>query len=339
MISQAILEKGPAILDAIKHSKKILLHLHPRPDGDSVGSALGMRQVLLGMDKEVTIIRGDSPFPQYLEHLPGTEAVVPKNIFEIDLASFDLFIIQDSSALGHVSSLGPIVFPPNLKTISIDHHISNENYAHINLVDPGYPSVCELLFDLFQSWKVALSHDAAIPFFVGMYTDTGGFRHAGTTARTFAAAAKLAEIAPDFTKTLFAMDNINTKEKLAYQGLALSSIKTYLRGRVALSAVSFESLEQNHIPAEDAKSDIANMLKSVAGWDIGISMVEEVAGTVKVSMRTRDADTFDLSRIAVALGGGGHKAAAGVVIRAPLPQAVALVLETVEALYGKVLNS
>lgn len=110
-MDEKIINLAPVILAEVEKAKKILLHLHPRPDGDSVGSALSMMHVLEGMGKEVTVIKGDSPLPQYLSVLPGFSKIVPQNFFETDLSQFDLFIIQDSSTPGFVSLLGEVVFP------------------------------------------------------------------------------------------------------------------------------------------------------------------------------------------------------------------------------------
>lgn len=330
---------APEILKVIKESQNILLHLHPRPDGDSVGSALGMRGALLSLGKNVTIIGGDSPFPKYLAHLPGVDSITAKNFFEIDLSVFDLFIIQDSSAPGHISTLGEVIFPESLKTIVIDHHISNQGFAkNLNLVDANYPSVCQMLVDIFNVWQVEITHDMALCLLTGIHTDTGGFRYRGVTEGTFTAAAQLAKAAPDFPKVFAVMENSNTKGKLRYEGLALSSISEFLNGTLAISIVSYEQLQKNNITREEAKAEIPNILKSVTEWKIGISMVEEAPGEIKISTRTQDGDKFDLSKVVEVLGGGGHKAAAGAFVKMPLQDAVTKLVSTVEALYGSELK-
>ncbi len=334
-MNSSLSQIAPEILKVIKDSKNVLLHLHPRPDGDSIGSALAMKGALIFLGKQVTVIKGDSPFPPYLAHLPGVESIIPKNFFEIDLASFDLFIIQDSSAPGHISTLGEIVFPETLKTIVIDHHVSNKGYAKdVNLVDPSYPSVCQMLVDLFNIWKVEITHDMALCLLTGIHTDTGGFRYRGVTDATFIAAAQLSKIAPDFLNVLSIMENSRAKGQIRYEGLALSSISEFLNGTLAISIVSYEDLQKNNIVREEAKAEIANILKSVIDWKIGVSVVEEAPNEVKISCRTQDGDKFDVSKVVLALGGGGHKAAAGAFMKTPLADAVKKVVETIEGLYG-----
>ncbi len=332
-MNNEIVNLAPVILEEIKKAKRILLHLHPRPDGDSVGSSLAMMHVLEGMGKEVVLIKGDSPLPQFLSSLPGFSKIVLKNFFEIDLSEFDLFLVQDSSTIKFVSQLNDVVVPETLKVIVIDHHASNVGFGQINLLVPIYPAVCQILFDLFKEWGVTISTDTAKCLFVGMYTDTGGFSYSNTLPSTLKVAGDLATIAPDFSKIIFEMNNSSTRGQLIYEGLALNSVRTFLGDKVAISAVSFADLKKNNIAVEDTSVNIANRLKSVPGWEIGISVLEEKEGQVKISFRTRDSEKYDLTKIAVALGGGGHRAAAGVVLGLPLEEAVKKVVSTLGDIY------
>ncbi len=322
------------IWQEIEKAKNILLHLHPRPDGDSVGSTLAMYHALTALGKNVTLIKGDSSLPAFLSHLPGFDKITPKNFFEIDLATFDLFIIHDSSVTGHISTLGEIKFPENLKTVVIDHHASNVGYGDICLLDPEYSSVCEMVFDLLNEWKIVINKEIATCLIVGIFTDTGGFRYSSTTSDTFTVASELTKIAPEWNKEVEIMENNNTKGQIAFEGLALSSIKTYLNDHVAVSAVSLDKLKEHNIAKEDANSYLVkNRLKSVVGWDIGVFMVEEMPGIVKASLRTRDEEKYDVSKVAAALGGGGHKGASGLVIKLPLEEAVKKLIDTISSLY------
>ena len=332
-MNNEITKLAPVILEEIKKAKKILLHLHPGPDGDSVGSSLAMMHVLKGMGKDVVLIKGDSLLPQYLSVLPGFSEIVQKNFFEIDLSEFDLFLIQDSSTVKFVSQLNEVVFPETLKTIVIDHHASNLGFAGINLLAPTYPAVCQILFELFKEWGVSISEDTAKCLFLGMYTDTGGFTYSNTLSSTFKIAGELSSIAPDLHKIIFEMNNSNTKGQIVYEGLALNSVKTFLNDRVAIATVSHDDLQNNNISPEESSAGIANKLKSVIGWDIGVSIVESIPGQVKVSFRTRDSEKYDLTKVAGMLGGGGHKAAAGAVVSLPLKDAIGKVVTTLGEAY------
>src|SRR3989344_7317983 len=153
-MTEQVKKLAPEIWNAIKGAKKILLHLHPNPDPDSVGSALAMSHALRALGKSVTVIKGDSPMPEYLSFLPGYEAILAKNYLEIEPTDFDLFLMLDISQLNRVTGLGEVKFPSTLKTILIDHHVTAEPFAGLNLIAPEYPATAQILYDLFGEWKI-----------------------------------------------------------------------------------------------------------------------------------------------------------------------------------------
>jgi phosphoesterase RecJ-like protein len=348
-MTENIKTAAPKILEIIQASKNILLYCHPAPDPDSVGSALAMKFALEQLGKKATVIRGDGPMPETaFSSFPGFADIVPKNFLEITAsatgsaspdgsvtsAPFDLFIVQDAGSLDRVSALGKVVIPPGMKTIVIDHHISsvvkNVGFgSECNLIEPSYPATALILFDLFKMWNIRLTPDIAANLFIGMYTDTGGFKYASVTSNVFAAAAELTAVYPDFHKIIFSMENMRQPAELTFEGLAFLNIKTFFDGRLAMAAVSHEDMAKHSISAADTSSSlIANIVKSVVGWDIGACLVEKTHGNVYVSFRTRDSEKYDLSLLASSLGGGGHKAAAA-----------AVVLGTIEEVMNKVVDA
>jgi len=322
----------------IKKSKNILMTLHPSPDGDSIGSNLALYHALAKMGKKITLISGDSQFPNNFITLPGTSKITIQNFFNLDLSKFDLFIINDIAALSQISRLKVVKFPKTLKTINIDHHASNSGLANINLIDSSYPSTCQLIFDLFESNKVKITSEIAACLFVGMYTDTGGFKYSGTTDKTFQIAAKLAAIYPVFTKLIFDIENNDHPDRLKFLSLILSTVETHFSDSVAIASLNHQSIKDNDLnPTVISSSEIANILKSITGWQIGVAIIEHQSNNIKVSFRTRDASNFDLSLVAVALGGGGHKAAAGLVLKdISLNDAKKLVIKTIKKTYPKI---
>lgn len=322
------------ILNEIKEANSILLHCHTSADGDSVGSALGLRHILAGMkntdgsQKKVTVIQSDTPVPHYLSFLPGFELIQSIHFHDLNLADFDLFIILDSAGPDKISTLKPIQFPLSIKTICIDHHNSNVGYADLNLIVPDYPATCQILAGLARSWNateplaVPFPSESALCFFIGMYTDTGGFKYPGTSAKTFELASFLAEKAPNFTDALFILENSYKKDQMWAKRIFLNSLETWFDDQVAVASATHEQLLAAKVnPMEANGSDMAVMLKSTIGWDIGVAMVEQKPGVFKVSFRSRDGNTFDLSKMIVTLGGGGHKAAAGVGVSGTLEEA------------------
>ena len=327
------------IWGVIQKSQRILLTLHPSPDPDSVGSNLATYHALKGLGKEVTVIGGDSPLPIFLSHLPGFEAIVAKNWSEIDPTSFDLFIILDLNQTDRITRSGEVTFPPTLRTIVIDHHAGNKEFAEINLVEPKYPATAQILFDLFEAWGIPLTHDMAICLFIGLWGDTLSFKIPATLPSTFLAAAKLIEVAPDFADAVFTIENNRRPEEIQFQALALNSLATLPGGKVVYVAVTHEALKAKGIDGQSLETGgLANFLKSAKGWEIGACFTEIEPGLVKASFRTRDPKRFDLSRLAGALGGGGHPAAAGVAFNASIPEVIEKVKNAIAELYPELLK-
>lgn len=328
-------KKADQVFEEIKETKSILLHCHPLPDPDSVGSVLAMKFALEQLGKKATVIRGDSEIPQAFMHFPGANSIVQKNFSEIDLAEFDLFIILDSGSREMISQIQIPVFPLPLKTIVIDHHMSNLSYGDINILDFSSPATAYILYKLFERWNISFNHDIALNLFIGIYSDTGGFKYFRTDYNVLEAVASLAKLAPDFTHTIFTMENSNTRESIYFQALALNSVQTFLDENIAISAISYKDLTEKNIPEHCIHGNIiSNLLKSVVGWNIGISMIERKPNKIKISARTRDSKRYDISKLMIALGGGGHKDAGGTILSMPLPEAIKKVVETAKIIYN-----
>lgn len=328
-MTKTVQELAPEILGKIKKARTVLLHLHPRPDGDSIGSALAFWHMLKAMGKHPTLIQGDSSLPEGFFCMPGADAIEKKSIREVDLSAFDLFLIVDSAQIRLVSDSDNISFPPSLETVVIDHHISNTKFAKLNLVDSTYSATAHIVYDLFKIWEVNISEKIAQCLYVGMWTDTNGFQYRTTNADALRAAADLIDITPKVLDAVFLVLNNNAPQHIAFQGLALSNVRTFFEGRVAISFVTSQQLKEKNIEGSYTENQgISSILRSVKRWDIAISFVEMEPDRIAVSVRTRN-NSIDASKITAQLGGGGHKAAAGATLHMPFDQAREKLLEAI----------
>ncbi len=340
---------GQEILQLLKHSKHCLLHCHPSPDPDSLGSVLACSEALRQLGKEVTILGGDSVTPKAFMHFPGASEIVPKNFIEFQqegsLAQIDTFIILDSGSPQMISRKADIVFPEHLQTIVIDHHSSNTGYGKTNLLATQYISTTELLFDLFSEWGIIITPLMAENLYVGLFTDAGGFRYERTTDHSFYMAGTLYTINPNILGSIKTLENSGSEKYLDFLGLALSQKKSVdlgagtdgtSRKRFVMSYISNKNIVDNGFTPDDWSGNvISNMLKSVSDVYISAFLIEEEPGKVKVSIRTRNQDMYDVSKIAVVLGGGGHTGAAGAMIPKPIEEAIEVLTKTVRDMYGE----
>jgi phosphoesterase RecJ-like protein len=212
-VNGSVAELAPRILELVRSSKKILLHLHPVPGGDSIGSTLAMWNALGEMGKDVTLISGDSPTPADFSSLPGFEHITPLSFPEVDLSEYDLFLILDTGGPDKVTTKTSIVFPPHLRTVLIDHHMQNKQFTEIILVDSNAPATAKILYELFSAWNLPISEAVAICLFVGIYYDTMALTIPRTSTRELEILTELSRAAPRFSKTLFSIDN-NRPERL-----------------------------------------------------------------------------------------------------------------------------
>jgi bifunctional oligoribonuclease and PAP phosphatase NrnA len=334
MITDQFKPLAEEIKKTIDSVQNILLHFHPNPDPDSVGSALAMYHYLKKLGKNPTVVSGDSPKSKNMAVLPGFAEVVSMKVSEVNWADFDLFIIVDSANPKIVCRDEGFVIPESVKTIVIDHHQSNSGFGQINFIDTSKPAAAEVIFNLFKYWGVEIDANIAINLFVGIYYDTGGFRFRSVSAETLRAGAELVALCPNFSEILQAIDTVSEKS-LVYKGLALGKLKRYgSKQNIALVSVSNEELESRGIGEEDmANQSIAGMILAVEGVEVAVSVIEKDLGKNRISMRSRNGEQFDVSKIQEVLGGGGHKQAAGSMVEGGNVEAVKKVTEAIWKVY------
>lgn len=325
-----IYSKSKIILGVIESAKKILLHLHVSPDMDSAGSALAMKGALELLGKEVVVIRGDNDLPVGAIALPGADKIILKSYSEIDLNEFDLFIIQDSGAIDRITTKGAVVFPEHLKTIVIDHHVSNSGFGQINLIDVEAPATAFILYKLFKDWNLTISHDTAVNLIIGMYFDTGGFRYSNTTSATLLACGELASIAPDYSTYLEQISNSWTIKHLEFSQLALNQMQIIgNKNKAIYSVISNDQMKGQNLTRGDTEMFSINAsFLPIKEVKIGFTVFEKEPGITSISARSKDGQKYDVASWLQKIGGGGHKQAAGARLNLVSSEALPKVLDS-----------
>lgn len=312
-----------SILKRIKESKKILLSLHRNPDGDSIGANSAFFEILRQFGKEVTLASTD-PVPKNLMFVPYTDKVLVEDVFEIGFEKFDLLILLDSASwhmTSHRTDLPSLL--PKEKTIIIDHHATNEKMGEINLIMPSISSACELVFLLVKTWKLKFNKELSQSLLTGMATDTGIFQFPNTSPATLKNAAFLMENGASLDLIVFNIVRRNSLVKLKLLGKMLSNLrydKEHGFAYAALSKEEIHGLDPGGMSGQVREIGANLFMQSIEGTEFGFTAVEEGRGMTRASFRSRRG--FDVSKIAVELGGGGHKAAAGARINLPLKEAL-----------------
>lgn len=338
-MTNKVKELAPIILEEIKKAENIVINLHVNPDEDSAGSALALMYAINSLGKSADIIEGDSDLPLGFKSLPGAEKILQQDVHETDLSKYDLFIIPDTGGLEQLSKKEKVNLPDSLTTIVIDHHASNSGFGKINLVDPSYPATAQILFDLFRAWGISINKEMATCLYIGIFGDTEGGRHSNTSKESLLAMSELIGIEPDLWNVLNKVENSKNPKAVEYRGLALLSVESFFSGRIPISAIPYEELHLRGIGREDVSTGhIGNELLSVLEWEMGAVLVEAYPGHTSVSLRSKNQDKFDVSKIAKKLGGGGHKAAAGALIKEPAEEAKIALIKAIKSAYPELGN-
>ena len=310
-----------AIFDAIEQSQHIMLVQHQKPDGDTAGSSLGMSHYLDAIGKPHTVFCID-PLPESLHFLPGREKVVNDEYhWSPDVAQFDLVMVFDGGDLGYVGvkdyidTLRAAEHP--FKIVNIDHHATNTNYGDINLVVRNGSSTCEIVSGLLQ-WRGALSKKASECLLTGLITDTGHFMNLATTGSSVDAAADLLKRGvnlPDLSKRTM---NNRSLATLRMWGKALERLQQTPYGLV-YTVLTQEDLAAAEADGSEGMSNFLNSLDQETEAKVILVLTQKDETTIKGSFRTTRPE-IDVSKLAQAFGGGGHKKAAGFAITGKLVQ-------------------
>lgn len=293
--THAYLDVWQRIMDA-RHPALIS---HINPDADTLGSALALYCALLKLSRKASIVNYSKELPQNLDFLPHFDKIksaVPQNS--------DLIVSFDC---GSIDRLG--IEKGEIPIINIDHHISNNLYGDMNIVEPKIASSTLVVLRLFEENGIAVGEQEASCIYTGLATDTGFFQYDNTDAVTFETASRLVSLGarPDIIAK-----NITQREplrKLRLLNEILSTLELCCEGQVAFTYVTQEMFKKTGgtIPDTD---DVANIGRTLATVETSLFLREEHDGRIKASMRSKN--RVDVSEIAVFFGGGGHHKAAGI---------------------------
>jgi len=296
------------IKEKIDNATYILALAHQNPDGDGLGALLALGIYFRSINIPHILFSLD-PVPEYFQFLPNAELITSD---ETHLANkeFDLIIVLDS---GDLEYAGVDEHFRKLKglpvVINIDHHYSNTNFGHINLVHPTASSTSEIIYHFLDYFRHPINKEIATCLLTGILTDTGSFSNLATTptslevaSRLLASGARVRQITENTLKN-------KSLQQLQLWGRALSRIKKDEKTGVVTTVITQKDFDELGID-DNGTEGIANFLNNIDDAKAIIVLREKEGGVIKASLRTTHPD-IDVSDLAKKLGGGGHKKAAG----------------------------
>jgi bifunctional oligoribonuclease and PAP phosphatase NrnA len=297
------LERAAAVLT---EAPEVAIACHVNPDADALGSSLGLAHHLIARGARVVVGFPNEPLelPAWATALPVDDLVVPVGAFPEAPA---VMVTCDCAAFDRLGMLGRSADAAG-ELIWIDHHRSNDGRGTIRLVDPDASSTCEIVGRLLDAIGGELSDESAICLYAGLVTDTGRFQYEAATPETLRLAARLREHPFDHARLAQVLYENNRAAYLDVLGVAMDRAELDPVADLVWTYVLWSDLE--HAGAEPSDVDeLIDVLRATRDADTAAFVKQQRDGRFKVSVRSRGAR--DLSAVAAAFGGGGHRLAAG----------------------------
>ena len=309
----------------IKNSKNILLVSHINPDGDTLGSMCGLYSLIKDNLKKKCDMVAVSDVPVTYSFLPYVDEV--KHISQYDLSrEYDLVITIDVAAIDRCAEAEKL-FKKAKNTINIDHHETNIGYAGINIIEPQAAATGEIILEIAEKldWKISLK--TATNLYVAIVTDTGCFKFSNTTQRTMECGGKLISLGVNPSEIYQKCYESSSKDMVLFQSYCVNKAEFLNDDKIAYTIVYKKDLEKFNNQGEDFTDGLTEKLRAIRSTEVAFDVKELNSTTSKVSMRSK---TKDIAQVCSAFGGGGHKLAAGAVIKVTPKKAVDMLIEEIK---------
>ncbi|MFN2515583.1 MAG: bifunctional oligoribonuclease/PAP phosphatase NrnA [Pyrinomonadaceae bacterium] len=315
------------VVELIEEKRKFAITSHIRPDGDSLGSSLGLYWLLRALDKEVEVIMRD-PVPHAYQKLPGAKDV--RVTPSVDSAYHAVFVIECSD----ITRPGLLALEKQF-VVNIDHHSTTALFGKINWIDSTASAVGEMIYNLCKATGVRVTKEIAECCYTALITDTGSFHYSNTTERTFKVASELLRTGVKPAKAAEAVFASYPWSRIQLMGAVLSTARRDSTGRIACLR---HSLEMQHLAeASDEDADGFVNYPLTVGEVEAVAMLKECElGVYRTSLRSKG--DVNVARVAEKFGGGGHRNAAGCTLRGTWEEAeeriIALLQDAVDSANG-----
>jgi bifunctional oligoribonuclease and PAP phosphatase NrnA len=299
--------------DALNRAERVVIISHVRPDADAIGANCALKMVLKNFGKEVVSACAD-PVQENCFFINGAKNFV----HDFPVNEFDLLVSVDCGGKKRTGfDEKPGFLDGKVPLLNIDHHDTNDDFGKINIVVPTACATCFILLKFFEHCRYKITPDIATALLAGIYFDTGSLTHSNTTPFVYSAVASLLRKGAKLdlvTQNLFKAISV---QQMRLLGRILERTRVNEDG-VVTSAAMENDYKESGANSHDA-SRAVDFLNTIAGSKFCILLSDDEKGEVKGSVRTQR-DDLDISKVASALGGGGHKKAAGFGVRGKIKE-------------------
>lgn len=312
------------IVQALRSAQRIAIVSHVRPDGDAVGSLLGLALSLRAMGKDVTAMLEDG-VPHHLAFLPGTKTVIQPGSEPLEI---DLAIALDTATHERIGERCKALLDPAPLLVNIDHHPTNPGYGTLNFIDSDSPATGQIIYNLLSEHGLPIDDAVRQNLFIAISTDTGSFQFSCTNARSHRIVAEMIEAGLDTARLAQLVYQSYPLRRLELMRAMLNEMQFRAEGRIVSWQLTMEFMTAISMLPGDTEGliDTLRMIDSVVSCVI---FEETPEGKVRVSARSKDA-RLDVSTICGQFGGGGHRMASGARMRGPIGEAAEKFLQALE---------
>ena len=315
-----------AVIERMKQGKRFLVVSHVNPEGDAVGSLLGLTLALRSIGKEAVAYLED-PNPDIFDFLPGSETIVHTLDGE---APFDATFAVDCGQMDRLGEnfnkfegMGPV--------LNLDHHTTNDNFGELNVVFPDASSTGEVIFDFCKEASIEITKEMAINLYVAIHTDTGSFRYSCTSEGSLKKAGELVGLGVDpwAISTQVYENHPASKYKLLARVLSTLNIIEITDADHLIATLYVTDEMFDSTGADKGLADgFVNYARGIEGVEAGVLFRETGPDEYKVSFRSKG--DVDVADVALGFGGGGHSHAAGCSVTGKLEMVMETVVEALK---------
>lgn len=296
-------------LELIHSARHIVLIAHKNPDADSLGSASAFYSFLLRLQKKVTFFCASAELSPNLAFLPWFDKVTNRFPDDADcMISFDC------------GSYGRLGIEKELPLVNFDHHVSNDLFGSVNIIDTSAISTTESVYDFFVANGIKINGKMALSLYAGLLDDSRCFSAPGCNAKTFATAHALIEAGADHAVCVEWLYRRRSLASLRVRGLLWKQMQLFLDGRLAFFDVRLSDMQETGATVSECKKVLEEAL-GMRSVQVAMMQIEHPEGGIKISLRTDG--TVDASKIMGCYGGGGHVHRAGTRIKQEHPESLA----------------
>jgi len=305
--------------ELVRTRQRFVLSTHVNPDGDGLGSEVGLGLYLEARGKDVVVLNdGPPPFNfDFLARLFPLEAYTPERAQAV-FAAAEVWVVLDMQNQDRLGRLQPFVGQAGLTTVVLDHHVGDAAFGDLNIVVPEKAATGELVYDYLKHDLERFDVRMAEALYTALVTDTGSFRHSNTDPDVHTMAAHLLTLGVESAAVQARIHQHRHMDRLRFLGHMLKELHVSEDGALAWFEVTPELFTRYNVDGSDTEG-LVDFPRTVPGVEVVALYTDLGDGRTKVSMRS--SGRVDVNAIARALGGGGHRFAAGVTLDAPLPAA------------------